>query len=151
MVVDIGANIGLASLFFLTRRPDTVVHAAEPVPRNGERLRANLADFAERVHLDTRAVAPAGGRAQFFVEDSGRLGGLREFVPHDRGENITVDCVAMGDYLEQVLDAEGRIDLVKIDTEGSERALVAAIPAHLRQYIAHIVWESDGQGTTLWI
>lgn len=150
VVVDIGANIGLASLFFLTRRPDAVVYGAEPVPRNIERLRTNVAPYADRFHLETRAIALNVGQAQFFVEESGRLGGLREFVPHDRGQNITVDCLPIAEYLRSVLDAEGHIDLVKIDTEGSERALVDAIPPDMRQHIGQIVWENNDD-TTRWL
>ena len=63
VVVDVGANIGVASLYFLTRRPDAVVYAFEPVPANLETLERNLAPFRDRVRLDRRAVSPAGGRA----------------------------------------------------------------------------------------
>lgn len=149
VVVDIGANIGLTALFFLTRRPDSVVYAAEPVPRNLERLRANLADYPTRFHLETRAIAPRGGQAQFFVEETGRLGGLTEFSPR-HGREITVECLPIAEYLQAVLDVEGSIDLVKIDTEGSELPLIDAIPEELRRRIKQIVWENN-DGTTRWM
>lgn len=151
VVVDIGANIGIASLFFLTRRSDAIAYAAEPVPRNLERLRNNLAPFSDRVRVEERAIALGEGQARFFIEESGRLGGLREYVGHDRGVDITVDCVPITNYLQAILDREGQIDLVKIDTEGSERALVAAIPPTVRQRIGLIVWENDDGGTTCWL
>jgi FkbM family methyltransferase len=150
VVVDIGANIGLASLFFLTRRADAVVYGVEPVPRNIERLSANLADYSSRFRLETRAVAPSGGKAKFFVEDTGRLGGLREFSSREGGQEIIVECLPIAEYLQAVLDAEGHIDVVKVDTEGSERPLIAAIPENLRQHIGEIVWENN-DGTTRWM
>jgi len=141
VVVDLGANIGLASLFFLTRRPDSVVYAVEPVPTNIARLRDNLVDFSDRLHLDTRAVGVTTGPASFLVEDTGRYGGLAAYVDLDQGRPITVECVAIAPLLEEILDREGAIDLVKIDTEGSEAALVSAIPASLRPHIGSIIWE----------
>src|SRR4051812_8345280 len=38
-VVDVGANVGLAALFFLTRSPDVRVWCCEPDPVNLDRLR----------------------------------------------------------------------------------------------------------------
>jgi FkbM family methyltransferase len=145
VVVDLGGNIGLAALFFLTARPDSVVYSAEPVPRNIARLRANLADFDDRFHLDTRAVSTTGGEAEFLIEATGRLGGLAEFSSR-AGQPITVDCVPIADYLEQILDTEGgHVDLLKVDTEGSEGPLIAAIPVGIRRNIGTIVWEDHGR------
>lgn len=149
VVVDLGANIGLSALFFLTRRPDCVVHAVEPAPVNQTRLRANLAPYADRVHLDHRAAAPHGGHADFLVESTGRLGGLAAYTGARVGSTITVETVAVADLLAGVLEREGRIDLVKIDTEGSERVLVDAIPAEQRARIGAIVWENN-DGTVRW-
>ena len=47
-VVDIGSNIGLSALFFLTRDESCRCWLYEPVPANVERLRANLRAFADR-------------------------------------------------------------------------------------------------------
>ena len=63
VVVDIGSNIGISALYFLTRNPDCRVWLYEPVPRNVERLRANLAGYEDRYTLREAAVAPAAGRA----------------------------------------------------------------------------------------
>src|SRR6266850_249579 len=42
VVVDIGANIGISGLYFLTRNLMAVCYLYEPVPRNIERLKINL-------------------------------------------------------------------------------------------------------------
>ncbi|MEO6880093.1 MAG: FkbM family methyltransferase [Mycobacteriaceae bacterium] len=146
VVVDIGANIGISALFFLTRRPDSVVHAYEPVGSNVETLRVNLAPFEGRWHLSQQAVAEQSGEATFLTEPVGRYGGLAAHMAARPGHTaITVECVAIADVLEGVVAQEGRIDLVKIDTEGSEEALVAAIPERLWPHIGRVVFESaDG-------
>ncbi len=42
VAVDIGSNIGISALYFLTRNRDARCYLYEPVPRNVERLHANL-------------------------------------------------------------------------------------------------------------
>jgi len=74
--VDIGANIGLASLFFLSRTPGSVAYCFEPDPRNVRKLRANLAGFADRVNVRDVAVTIETGRVEFLQEASGRYSGL---------------------------------------------------------------------------
>jgi hypothetical protein len=53
---------------------------------------------------------------------------------------------ALGRYVSNT--GKGRIDLVKIDTEGSEADLVAAVPSDLD--IGAIVYE-DNEGFTKWL
>ena len=61
VVVDIGSNIGISALYFLTRSHRARVWLYEPVPANVERLRANLARFEGRWRLDQAAVADRDG------------------------------------------------------------------------------------------
>ncbi len=127
-VVDIGSNIGVSALYFLTRNATSRCRLYEPVPRNVGRLRVNLAGYEDRYALEQVAVAAGGGRMDFTVEDTGRYGGLGVLG----GEHIKVTVRPIGEVLEEALVAEGTIDLLKIDTEGAERSTVAAIaPEHL--------------------
>ncbi len=145
VVVDVGANIGVSAVYFLTRRPDAVVHCWEPVEHNLEVLRANTAAFADRCHIHEAALAPTAGTADFLVEPVGRYSGLADHLtasPVHR--TVRVRCDAVADALRAVVREEGRIDLLKIDTEGSEESLVAAIPADLREHIGIVVHERPG-------
>jgi hypothetical protein len=56
-VVDVGANIGISALFFLTRNAHSRIWLYEPVPRNIERLRGNLSGYEDRYTLRESAVA----------------------------------------------------------------------------------------------
>lgn len=142
VVVDLGANIGLATLYFLTRQPETFVYAVEPVPRNVERLRTNLAPFEARYMLYEKAVSTSSGPAPFVVEETGRLGGLQSHSTR-QGNVITVECLPVSQLIQEVVDREGHIDLLKIDTEGNEVDLIHAIPESLRPHISTIVWENN--------
>ena len=123
VAVDVGSNIGIRALYFLTRNRDARCYLYEPVPRNVERLRANLAGYEGRYEVEEVAVAADGGTVRFTVEPFGRYGGIG--VAGD--DHIEVTCRAVTNVLDEVLEREGRIDLLKIDTEGAELDTVRAI------------------------
>lgn len=145
VVVDIGANIGISVVYFLTRSPSTRVYCWEPLPQNLATLERNVAPFADRVVISPHAVAPDAGTADFLMEEVGRYSGLAEYYEHSLDTvTIRVECDAIADALSRVVAAEGRIDVLKIDTEGSERALLEAIPRELWPAIGVVVVEDQG-------
>lgn len=128
VVVDAGSNIGLSALYFLTRSPAVRVHLIEPVPRNVERLRRNLASYDGRWTLRERALDATSGEVEFGTERTGRYGGIGKSL----GEVITVPCQGVNELLQEILDTDGYIDVLKIDTEGAEwRTLKAIDPSFL--------------------
>ena len=137
-VVDVGSNIGISALYFLTRNPTVRVRCLEPVPRNVERLRENLAGFTGRFTVEEAAVDAAGGEADFGDESSGRYGGLG--VAAERTIRVQVRPIA--EVLDEALAQADTIDVLKIDTEGAELRTVAAIPADLLERVRTIYFES---------
>ncbi len=137
-VVDIGSNIGVSALYFLTRNPNVRCWLFEPNPRNLDRLRGNLEGFEDRYFLDDRAVAEVAGRVRFGVEPTGRYGG----IDVETGMSIEVDCLAINDVLERVLLDTTTIDVVKIDTEGAEARTVRAIRADLLADVRRVYLET---------
>ncbi len=130
VIVDIGSNIGISALYFLTRSERARARLFEPVPRNIERLRENLAGFEGRWVLEETAVADRDGEETFSIEPTGRYGGLGS----GHAESITVRVRHIDHVLREVLEQEGRIDVLKLDTEGVEaRTIAAASPELLSQ------------------
>jgi FkbM family methyltransferase len=140
LVVDIGANVGLAALFFLTRNPECRVHCFEPDPANLERLRTILSPYADRVVVVPRAVTAEPSTTVRFLP-AGRYGRISP-----RG--VEVPSIGLEEALARV---PGTIDLVKIDTEGTEGALVAALlsGSHVPR-VRNVVYE-DATGRTRWV
>ncbi len=136
-VVDIGSNIGLSALYFLTRGPGVRCHLFEPVPRNVERLRINLAGFEDRYLLQEIAVGAQAGVVEFGVEPTGRYGGIGVRT----GNTIRVQCAHINDVLRGVLTTAERIDLLKIDTEGQEARSLAAIEPSLLSRVRQVFLE----------
>jgi FkbM family methyltransferase len=139
VAVDIGSNIGISALYFLTRNRSSRCYLFEPDPRNVTRLKANLAGYEDRYSLDPSAVGPTGGRVEFGIEPTGRYGGIG--VQADA--HITVDCRAINDVLDEILGREELIEILKIDTEGLEVETVAAIRPDLLERIGTIYFEAD--------
>jgi FkbM family methyltransferase len=140
VVLDVGSNIGISALWFLTRSPTTVVRCFEPVPENVARLRKNLAPFAGRWSVEEVAVDTEGGDVDFGVEPTGRYGGID--VP--TGQTMRVRRRAIAELLDEALAERGRIDVLKIDTEGAELRTVAAIRPDQLARIGRVAYEWFG-------
>jgi FkbM family methyltransferase len=139
VVVDVGSNIGLSALYFLTRNEKVRTHLFEPDPRNVGRLRQNLEPFAGRWTVEETAIGDQNGIVSFGRDwGAGRYGAVGS--PH--GEQLSVRCRHVNDMLRAVLQAEGRIDLLKIDTEGSENTIVSAIDQSLLGEVRGICFET---------
>jgi FkbM family methyltransferase len=139
-VVDFGSNIGISVLYFLTHFPEARVYAYEPDPKNIERLRSNLTAYADRYELDPAAVGTGNGRARFGREPTGRYGGLGLDFP----DQIEVEVRDANEILCKILALEGAIDLLKIDVEGQERAILLALSDTTLSGIRSIAVELSG-------
>lgn len=138
VVVDVGSNIGLSGLYFLTRAPTVRCHLYEPILQNLERLEANLGRVRERATLNPYAVGDTEGEVEFGIEPSGRYGGIGLAT----GRSIVVRCRSINSVLEDVLARETKIDLLKIDTEGAEERTVRAIDTAYLERIGAIYLEA---------
>jgi FkbM family methyltransferase len=119
-ILDCGANIGLASLFFKRRFPAARITAYEADPALFAIARANLAaNGAADVDVVNAAVWTAAGRVTFRAEgtDSGMIDGLAGGVA---GPAVEVPSLRLRDIL-----AAGPLDLLKLDIEGAEDAVLA--------------------------
>jgi FkbM family methyltransferase len=107
-ILDVGANIGLASLYFKRTFPKARISAFEPDPLISETLQKNLTAFGYcDVDVHRVAVSDRAGTMKFSSDqsDGGRFSA--------DGQEV-VSVVRMRDWLEEP------IDLLKIDIEGAE-------------------------------
>jgi FkbM family methyltransferase len=144
VAVDIGANIGIASSYFLSRNTTSRIYAMEPDPKNIERYRKTTSRFGDRVELTAEAAGIADGEAVFYLEDTGRYGGFDQY--YDGGlktESRVVPVRSFTSFVDGVLDREGRIDVLKVDTEGSEVELVGSLRPEQLDRIDRVYYETD--------
>lgn len=121
-IVDIGANVGSASLMFAGFYPQAEIHAFEPGPAALALLRRNVAGFANiRVHahgLDAKAGQLRLYRSQWDPMSASVLASAENTSAFDLVE-IRQAASALSDC------GIGRIDVLKIDTEGCEVPILA--------------------------
>ena len=122
-VVDFGSNIGISAGYFLTRNNNSRVYLFEPLPENIVRLKANLEGFENRYELQGVAVGLENGIADFGYETTGRYGGLQSDLP----KTIQVEVLMAEEAISEILDKEGHIDILKIDVEGLEAAILQSL------------------------
>jgi FkbM family methyltransferase len=122
-ILDCGGNVGLASLFFKRRFPAARITAYEADPALFAILQANLAaNRASDVEAVHAALWTANGRVTFQAEgsDSGMIGTLSGAVA---GTSVEVPGLRLRDVIAG--EANNRIDLLKLDIEGAEDAVLA--------------------------
>lgn len=122
VVVDLGANIGLTSLYYARRFHPTVLVAVEPDPANARLARRNLEPWG--ASLIEAAIGPEDGVAWF---DSSRDSNLGSVGSSQSGSQVQM--VSMSTLIET--SGIETIDLLKMDIEGGEQALLTGDTAWL--------------------
>ncbi len=127
IIVDLGANTGLASVFFAHRYPKATIVAVEPARDNFRLLAAN-AQHRPAIICVEAAIAPADG--QLELQDSVLPGEKMQAWAYrtvDRGSGLgsyAVEAISLPTLMRRY--GLGFIDILKIDVEGAEYGLFAA-------------------------
>jgi FkbM family methyltransferase len=144
VVLDIGANIGIAALYFAASFPNATVHAFEPVPSNLEVLRAN-ARAVPRIVAHAFALGADDGELTLYgSDDEANFGGFSSHgvgVSSHRTQKVPVRHAA------RAMTGLGikRADLIKIDTEGAEWDILTAMDPKLLSGVRLIMGELHGR------
>lgn len=124
--VDVGANIGYFSLLAASRvGPEGQVFAFEPGPDNFRLLlrSSERNNFSDRIHAVEAGLASNAGEAKLFLSED-NLGDHQIFSTGEGRASTGITLLNGTDYLGSKLN---RIDLLKIDTQGSEHGVVAGL------------------------
>ena len=176
-VLDIGANIGLFSLFVMSRCANARIYACEPAPVVFDLLKANCDAYGPQVRPLNVGVSDRKKTATFtFYEKSSVFSGFHSDVAEDREairavvRNMLSRASVTGDAVEQYVDELTadrldrktyecqltsvsdiireheieKIDLLKVDAEKSELAILKGIADCDWPKIDQIVMEIHG-------
>lgn len=121
IVVDLGANIGLTSVWFHRRFKCEYIIAVEANAGNVQIARQNFALNSVPGQVIEAAIGPEDGVGKFQSYDESNLGRIcSASTSSDR--ITTVPIISMESVLGK-LPHKRRVDLLKIDIEGGEAAL----------------------------
>ncbi|MET4389892.1 FkbM family methyltransferase [Bradyrhizobium sp. F1.4.3] len=138
LIVDLGANVGYSSAYFLSRFKHCSVVAVEPDPANFAALQGNLAPYGDRVTAIQAAVWPRVERLDLDRAGSGEEWGVRVKPSADGA----VETVTIPDILKR--SGQERISLLKIDIEGAEIDLFKSGTEDWLDRVDNIVIELHG-------
>lgn len=143
VVVDAGANIGAATIWFKQQYPKAAVVAVEPDPGNAEVLRMNVANLAD-IYVLEAAIGSENGFVSLISE------GLGWAVQTERATS-GIPIVTIDDAVGKV--PNGVPFIAKIDIEGFERDLFSANTDWIDSMAAVIIephdWMLQGQYTSV--
>ncbi|HUX50923.1 MAG TPA: FkbM family methyltransferase, partial [Spirochaetia bacterium] len=138
-VVDVGANVGIFAMHLLRSVQDLAIHAIEPVPDTFDVLKSNTARYPHRsVYLHNIAIGAGEDSTLEIVlypHLTGNATACPEVTQTQREslsghltaeeiaylyteERVTVPCTTLSSFFRT--HSIEHIDLLKIDTEGSE-------------------------------
>jgi FkbM family methyltransferase len=121
-IVDLGANIGLASLYLASAYPSARIFAVEPNRDNFELLKTNLKDLIQKQRCVPVQAALWSTRKLLTVDPQWLPDAYNGFrLSEQPSPQGTVDQV-QGLTMEEILASSQfeRVDLLKVDIEGAE-------------------------------
>jgi FkbM family methyltransferase len=122
LILDLGANIGCTMAHLAFRYPDATIVGVELDADNARLCRRNVAAWGSRCQVVEGAVWPDDGEVQYEHFD-GRQDGYsaRRSIPASSDDVRTVPAISLNSLVERYGD---RVDYVKMDIEGAERAVL---------------------------
>ncbi len=129
LMVDCGANVGDVSALFLAK--GFTVHAFEPDPGALDVLRQRFGKQAGMI-VHPQAVSDRPGRLKLHRTPTATSGDVHSSISsslrprdlHEGGETIEVEVIDLPAFIDTL---DRRIDVLKLDVEGEEVAILNAL------------------------
>jgi FkbM family methyltransferase len=125
VIVDAGANIGMATLYFATQYPGARIMAIEPEPSNFKILQQNCSGLANVTLLEA-ALWPLAQPVGIMNPQDEKFAFTVAAVVGEGSLAGRIPTVNVPELLKKT--AGGRIDLLKLDIEGAEWELFSINP-----------------------
>ena len=136
VVLDIGGNAGYFSFLIASKRQRAKIFAYEPIDENISVFKANIKrnkGLEKRIHLEQKAVT---GKEQssvsLFFDDADHNTIIASVYPEFSEANkreIQIKAVSLAQIIQE--NRLGRVDLVKLDCEGSEFPILYDSPSEI--------------------
>jgi FkbM family methyltransferase len=144
VIIDAGAHIGLATLYFKKLYPNSKIWAIEPIKENFEILQMNVeTNRLPDVHLFEAALSETGSETTLYFDatetawlsTAGKEPGAWNHQQTSRSK--TVPAMQLSQLISQI---NLPVDLLKLDIEGAELSVLKEAQSHLGK-VKHIIME----------
>jgi FkbM family methyltransferase len=130
LIIDIGANIGIFSLFEAQSSSAPTVLCYEPIPENYELLIENIRanNLESKIRASNLGVASVKGKRRFFLSSSP----LHTYVEGDENDkSAMIECTTLDEIMRR--HEVKMVDLLKLNCEGAEYEILYSSADCLQQ------------------
>lgn len=118
IIIDGGANIGLATLYLVTKYPNATIIAVEPEQSNFDLLIKNTKGYSNIFCLN-KGIWDKSCRLQIIDNGDGNASFItKELIENEPAENV-INAITITDIMKEFKIQ--KLDLLKLDIEGSEK------------------------------
>jgi FkbM family methyltransferase len=140
IVVDIGAQIGVFSVYAAQSAAQGKVHSFEPFGESFELLQKNITlNNCHNINAYNLAVAAEEGRRVLFLAPGNTGGHSLEQMRPENNIKLEVTAISLANFMDREKIAQ--IDFLKIDCEGGEYEIFFNLPEEKLQKIKKISME----------
>lgn len=134
-MIDLGANIGLASLYFASHYPACRIFAVEPNPSSYRVLNINLEKLINEGRCRTLQAAVWGSEKALTADQTKESDHYSIFTTVELEDTANVEESISGLPFNKIIEQSGfnEVGLLKVDIEGAEKELFKGDLGWLRQ------------------
>ena len=120
IIVDVGANIGLFSIYSVIRQPQARIYALEADPLNFSILKENIESnsLKDRIQAFNFAVSSKIGETVFYQSEISGWSSLFKTRGSQDGKPVYIDTINISTFCKN--HGIKKIDFLKVDIEGAE-------------------------------
>ena len=137
VILDIGANIGITSIYLINKFPNAKIFSFEPLLENYDILKKNTENY-KNIKVFNFGLGKKNETLDIFLSDDSENFGGGSFFPEVGGtSNRKVKC-EIKNIQDTLLELDVKeIDLIKIDTEGAEFDILTSLS---KKYLESVKW-----------
>jgi len=141
IIIDIGSNIGVFSLYASKLAKEGEIYSYEPFNTHYSRLNENIKiNNCKNIHAFNLAVCDKKGKRDLFI--SNQSSGMHSIIfKKNSKEKMSINCTTLKDIFKE--NKIKQCDLLKIDCEGAEYDILYNSPASILKKVKKIALEFD--------